>query len=69
MGNEMGDRNQITLTLSDMAMEEFKLVAEAKGIPVATHLRQILESHHETPSYGNLVKRAKSKQGIPIEAD
>ena len=56
----MADRNQVTLTLSDKVWEEYKLVAEWKGLPFATLLRNVIEAHHESPSFGNLVRRAKA---------
>ena len=56
----MAERNQVTLTLSDKAWEEFRLVAEWKGMPVATMLRNVIENHHQSPGFGNLVRRARS---------
>jgi hypothetical protein len=53
------ERNQITVTLSDKAMEEYRLVAEWLNMPVATLLRQVLEGHHQSPAFGALVRRAK----------
>jgi hypothetical protein len=53
------ERNQITVTLSDRAMEEYRLVAKWLNMPVATLLRQILEEHHQSPAFGALVRRAK----------
>ena len=53
------ERNQITVTLSDRAMEEYRLVAKWLNMPVATLLRQTLEEHHQSPSFGALVRRAK----------
>jgi hypothetical protein len=53
------DRNQITVTLSDRALEEYRLVAQYLGMPVATLLRQVVEQHHQSPSFGALVKRAR----------
>jgi GTP cyclohydrolase FolE2 len=50
---------RVTITLSARAHAEMSLVAEQKGIPLSKHLGQIIEQHHETPSYGNLVKRAR----------
>jgi macrodomain Ter protein organizer (MatP/YcbG family) len=51
---------RVTITLSAKAHEEMSLVAEQKGIPLSSHISNIVEAHHETPSYGNLMKRAKS---------
>ena len=66
MGDAMApDRNQVTLTLSDRAMEEFTLVAEWLGMPRNTLIRQVVEGHHQTPSFGNLVRRARAGQGAP----
>ncbi|NEQ45598.1 MAG: hypothetical protein F6K00_19465 [Leptolyngbya sp. SIOISBB] len=53
---------RVTITLSAKTYEEMSLVAEQKGIPLASHIANILEDHHETPAYGNLVKRAKAWQ-------
>lgn len=58
---KMADRNQKTVTLSDKALEEYELVASWKGIPVASLLRQVLEDHHESPTFGALVRRAKAE--------
>jgi succinylarginine dihydrolase len=67
--HKMADRNQKTVTLSDKAMEEYELVASWKGIPVASLLRQVLEDHHESPTFGALVRRAKSgDEGAANEA-
>ena len=51
---------RVTITLSAKAYEEMSLVADQKGIPLSKHLGQIIEQQHETPAYGNLVKRSKS---------
>ena len=53
---------RVTITLSDRAYAEMSLVAEQKGISLSRHLAMILEGHHETPQYGNLVKRSKHWQ-------
>jgi hypothetical protein len=53
---------RVTITLSAKAFEEMELVAKEKGIPLASHLGDILEEHHNSPAYGNLVKRAKHWQ-------
>ncbi|MBE7384439.1 MAG: hypothetical protein F6J95_023870 [Leptolyngbya sp. SIO1E4] len=61
MGDAMAaDRNQVTITLSDKAMEEYTLVAQWLGMPRNTLIRQIVEEHHQSPSFGNLVRRARS---------
>jgi len=61
MGDAMApDRNQVTITLSDKAMEEYNLVADWLGMPRNTLIRQVIEGHHQTPSFGNLVRRAKA---------
>lgn len=60
---DVGNKNpRVTITLSQKTYEEMSLVAEQKGIPLATHLGNILEDHHENPAYGNLVRRAKAWQ-------
>lgn len=57
------DRNQVTITLSERAMEEYRLIAKWLNMPVATLLRQVLEEHHQSPSVGALVKRAREGVG------
>ncbi len=56
------ERNQVTITLSDKAWQEYRLVAAWLNMPVATMLRQVLEEHHQSPSFGALVRRAKENQ-------
>jgi hypothetical protein len=66
MGDVMApERNQVTLTLSDKALEEFNLVADWLNMPRNTLIRQIVEAHHQTPSFGNLVRRARSGKESP----
>ena len=55
----MSDDTRVTITLSTRAHAEMSLVAEEKGISLSKHLGQIIEQTHETPSYGNLVRRAR----------
>jgi hypothetical protein len=50
---------RVTITLSARAHEEMTLVAQQKGISLSKHLGQIIEQTHETPAYGNIVKRAR----------
>lgn len=52
-------RRQVTITLCEKAWQEYNLVADWKEIPLATLLRNVLETHHENPAFGNLVVRAK----------
>lgn len=52
------ERNQINVTLSDQANEDYRKVADYLGMPVATLLRQVLESHHQTTEFGALIERA-----------
>ncbi|NER81587.1 MAG: hypothetical protein F6K42_18885 [Leptolyngbya sp. SIO1D8] len=59
------DRNQVTITLSDKAMEEYTLVAEWLGMPRNTLIRQVVEERHQSPSFGNLVRRARSAERSP----
>lgn len=59
------DRNQVTITLSDRAMEEYQLVADWLGMPRNTLIRQALEQHHQTPGFGNLVRRARAGERSP----
>jgi hypothetical protein len=54
------DRNQIYITLSDQANEDYRHVADYLGMPVATLLRQILESHHQGREFGALIERVRA---------
>lgn len=66
MGDAMApDRNQVTITLSDRAMAEYSQVADWLGMPRNTLIRQVVEAHHQTPSFGNLVRRAKAGESTP----
>lgn len=56
----MSDRYQVSVTLSEKCYLEFAAVANWKKIPLATFIRQILEREHESPSFGNLAKRANT---------
>ena len=56
------ERYQVTINLSQRAYEEMASVAEWKEIPLATHLRMILEREHESPSYSNLVRQSKTQK-------
>lgn len=58
------ERNQITITLSDRALEEYELIAQWKGQPLASLLREILEQHHLNPAVKSAVDRAKRGLGI-----
>jgi len=55
------DRNQKTINLSDKAIEEYELVASWLGMPLGTLLRQVLEAHHQSSTFANLIRRAKSE--------
>jgi hypothetical protein len=58
------ERNQVTVTLSNKAMEEYRLVAQWLDMPVATLMRQALEEHHQSPSFGALVRRAREAKTL-----
>ena len=61
LGTDVATKNpRVTITLSAKTYEEMELVAQQKGIPLASHLNSIIEEHHNNPAYGNLVKRAKA---------
>jgi hypothetical protein len=60
---EMSERNQVTITLSDKALEEYRLVAEWKNQPLASLLREVLETEHRSPSFASLLRRAKGRTG------
>jgi len=53
------ERNQVTITLSDRALEEYRLIAQWKSQPLATLLREILEQTHLNPVVKSAVDRAK----------
>jgi hypothetical protein len=57
----MSERFMMTITLSEKADEEFRLVAAWKKIPVGTLIRQILEREHESLGFRELVKRATAQ--------
>jgi hypothetical protein len=66
MGDAMApDRNQVTLTLSDKALEEYTLVADWLGMPRNTLIRQAVEEKHQTAGFGNLVRRARAGKESP----
>ncbi|QFS52444.1 hypothetical protein [Nostoc sphaeroides] len=56
----MTERYMLSITLSEKAYEEYRLVAVWKKIPVSTLIRQILEREHESQDFGELVKRASA---------
>ncbi|MBC1222715.1 hypothetical protein GNF10_21245 [Nostoc sp. UCD121] len=56
----MPERYMLSITLSEKAYEEFRLVATWKRIPIGTLIRQILEREHESQAFGELVKRASA---------
>lgn len=62
MAETMGDRNEVRITLSDKAMEEFQSVANWLNIPLATMLRQHVEEYHRSPSFKSLVDRARKER-------
>jgi hypothetical protein len=53
------DRFIVTITLSQGAYEDFEAVATGKGLSMATLLRNILETEHESPGFGALLRRYK----------
>lgn len=66
MGEAMApERNQVTITLSDKAMEEYDLVANWLGMPRNTLIRQAVEEKHQTAGFGNLVRRARAEKESP----
>ncbi|WP_414756583.1 hypothetical protein [Anabaena sp. CCY 9910] len=58
----MTERYMLSITLSEKAYEEYRLVAAWKKIPVSTLIRQILEREHESLGFSELVKRATVSQ-------
>jgi hypothetical protein len=59
VANERGV--QISVTISATAHAELAALAEWKGIALASHIRQIIESHHENPGTQKLIDKAKSE--------
>ncbi|ARV58000.1 hypothetical protein BZZ01_04520 [Nostocales cyanobacterium HT-58-2] len=59
---ERADRYQITVTLSKKTHDQLRVIADWKEIPMATLVRQIIEREQESPAFGNLYKRALSKE-------
>jgi predicted DNA-binding ribbon-helix-helix protein len=53
---------QVTVTLSAKAYDQYKAIADWKGIPLSTLLRQILEREHESPSFASLYRRCASDE-------
>ena len=52
--------NQKNVTLSPRAHEEYEEVSGWLGMPSASLMRQILETHHQSPGFANLLRRARS---------
>ena len=65
---ELVERNQLTVTLGDAAIREYRLVAKYLGIPVATYLRQILEGHHRSMDFASMLRRARSA-GVDLDEE
>ncbi len=53
--------NQVMISLSKKAMEDYTLIAQWKVQPLGAVLREILEQHHLSPSFGSALKRAKQE--------
>lgn len=68
MGTGSMARTQVNVSLSDRAMTEYQTVSTWLGIPVRTLLRQILEGHHQSASFANLLKRARAGE-VPPEKE
>lgn len=60
--NPVVERNQVSITLGDAAMKEYREVAKYLGIPVATLLRQILEDHHRSMDFSSMLRRARARR-------
>jgi len=74
MGNEdlavaPDQRSQITITLCARAMEEYREVADWLGMPVATLIRQRLESDHESQPFASLLRRVRGSTNNKEEKD
>lgn len=55
------DRQQINITLSNIIYEDLRIQADWQGTPIATLLRQIVETHWSSPAIQALISRAKSE--------
>jgi hypothetical protein len=58
-------RNQTTITLSWRACREYEEVAEWLGVPPASLMRFILEEHHRSAKFHELLQRARKRESQP----
>jgi hypothetical protein len=58
-------RNQTTITLSWRAAQEYEVVAEWLGIAPASLMRFILEEHHRSAEFYDLLQRARACEAPP----
>ena len=63
------DRQQINITLSKVVYEDFKIQAEWQGTPIAALLRQIIETHWNSPAAQQLIRRAKTESSQANDQD
>jgi predicted DNA-binding ribbon-helix-helix protein len=64
MGEAMAppeQRSQRSVTLSERAAEDYQIVADYLGMPVASLLRQVLEQHHQSSEFASLLRRALAR--------
>lgn len=54
-----GRSPQITVTLSAGCLRDFEAVATHKGIPLATYVKNVVETHHESSEFASILRRAK----------
>lgn len=69
MGESMGDRNEVRITLSRKAMEEFQKVADWTGVPLGTMLRQHLEEYHRSPEFNAVLERVEADNKADERSD
>jgi hypothetical protein len=58
-------RKQTTITLSGRAAQEYETVAEWLGISPASLMRIVLEKHHQSPEFHELLQRARQREVPP----
>lgn len=62
-------RSQVNVSVSDRAMAEYEEVAAWLGMPTRTLIRQVVESHHQSPNFANLLRRARAGEAPPPRYD
>lgn len=60
MNEAVNDRNQLSITLSDRAYEDYTKVAEFLGIPRARLIADVIHEYHRSPSFSSLLRRSET---------